>query len=351
VVVATTVERWDGADTSPITTLAAEAGPLDAVGHRIVHGGSRPGPVALDATVEAELRALTTLAPLHQPRALAGVAAARAALPGVPQVACFDTSFHSTLPAAASTYAVPAAWRQRWPIRRYGFHGLSHASAGRRAGALLGRTDDPTLRLVTAHLGSGSSLSAILGGRSVDTTMGFTPLEGLVMARRSGSVDPGLVLWLVNEAGLDPRQVEAGLDHDGGLAALAQLPDGSGDLRDIVAAASSADPAPAAALALDVWVHSVRREVGAMIAALGGIDALVFTGGVGQHQPGLRARVVDRLGYLGLQLDESANQQARPDEPDADRDVSAPEAPGRVLVLAADEEGEIARAVEDLLGA
>ncbi|HET9851663.1 MAG TPA: acetate kinase, partial [Candidatus Limnocylindrales bacterium] len=208
----TTVGR---ADLSPLTQASSpepgddelrraieELGAVDAVGHRIVHGGTElREPVAVDDEVVEQVAALTDLAPLHQPACVAALRAARAVLPDVPHVACFDTAFHATIPPAAATYALPRAWRERWPLRRFGFHGLSHAYAARRTAQLLGRPP-AALRLVTAHLGAGASLAAIRDGRSVDTTMGFTPLEGLVMATRSGSVDPGLVLWLQQEGGL-----------------------------------------------------------------------------------------------------------------------------------------------------
>jgi acetate kinase len=248
-------------------TVAAMPRP-DAVGHRIVHGGERYSrAVRVDRQVAEDLRALTELAPLHQPKALAALEAVTIALPDLPAVACFDTAFHATLPPAAATYALPAAWRERWPIRRYGFHGLSHAYAARRAAALLGRDD---LRLVTCHLGAGASLAAIEGGTSVDTTMGFTPLEGLVMASRSGTVDPGLVLWLVERLGVEA--VAAGLEHESGLAGLG----GTADMREVLQRSERGDEA--ARLALDAYVHRLCAGIAAMAASLRGLDAVVFTG-------------------------------------------------------------------------
>jgi acetate kinase len=208
-------------------------------------------------------------------------------------VACFDTAFHATLPPAAATYALPEQWRRRWHLRKYGFHGLSHAYASRRAREL-----GAGPRLVTCHLGAGASLCAVDDGKSVDTTMGFTPLDGLVMATRSGSVDPGLVLWLQEHAGMTAAELAGALEHASGLLGIA----GTADMRELLAR-TDAD----AALALDVYTHRLRTQIGAMAAALGGIDALVFTGGVGERSPEIRARACAKLGYLGVKLDETLN--------------------------------------------
>ncbi|WP_374616816.1 acetate/propionate family kinase, partial [Frankia sp. AgKG'84/4] len=275
--------------TAVFEDLAAFGG-VTAVGHRFVHGGPRLRvPVLLDDAVEAELRARTSLAPQHLPAALALVAAVRAAAPGLPQVACFDTAFHATLAPAAATYALPASWRESYGIRRYGFHGLSHAYAARRADALLGPAGAVGAvegadgiagpRVVTCHLGSGASLAAVAGGVCRDTTMGFTPLDGLVMGTRSGAVDPGAVLWLLREAGLSVDELADGLEHRSGLLGLA----GSADMRDVLAAADEGK-APAR-LALAVYLHRLRALIAAMVAALGGLDALVFTGGIGEATP------------------------------------------------------------------
>src|SRR5207244_4446206 len=227
----------------------------DAVGHRIVHGGTEfIGPVLIDPDVVARLRSLTDLAPLHQPKSLAALDAVSRILPGTPAVACFDTAFHAAMPEAASTYALPPEWRTRWSLRRFGFHGLSHGYASRRAAELIGRRPED-LRVVTCHLGAGASLAAVLGGRSVDTTMGFTPLEGLVMATRSGSVDPGLVLWLIRDAGLDPSAVAAGLEEDSGLVGLA----GSADMRAVLERSEAGDET--ARVALDVYIHRLVTSV------------------------------------------------------------------------------------------
>ena len=339
VLASATVERWEGAaDVASVQALLERSGPVDAVGHRVVHGGpDHPGPARVDAALVQELTALTDLAPLHQPRSLAGIALTRRLLPEVPAVACFDTSFHRTLPAAASTYALPAVWNARWGLRRYGFHGLSHAYAVQRGGELAGLAVDG-LRVVSCHLGAGASLCAVLDGRSVDTTMGFTPLAGLVMATRSGSIDPGLLLWLLDHGVTQPELTDA-LEHRSGLAGLSGT---SGDLRDVLAARSQGSAA--AALAYDVLVHRLAREVAAMTAATGGLDLLVLTGGLGEHQPGLREDLGTRLAYLGVGVDGPANAAAR-----GDADVTATGSPVRAVVVTAREDLEIAREVEALL--
>jgi acetate kinase len=309
------------------------AGPIGAVGHRIVHGGERfREAVRVDVGVVDELRALTDLAPLHQPKSLAALDAVLRALPATPAVACFDTAFHATLPAAAATYAVPRAWRERWGVRRYGFHGLSHAYASRRAGEMTDAT-----RIVTCHLGAGASLAAVRDGRSVDTTMGFTPLDGLVMATRSGSVDPGLLLWLLEREKLTVREMSEALEHDSGLLALA----GTADMREVLA---RADTDADARLALDVYVHRLRAGIASMAAALGGLDALVFTGGIGERAAPVRAAAADGLGFLGVAIDPEENRAV-----DSDSDVSAPDAAVRTLVVPAREDLEIARQVRAVL--
>lgn len=327
------------AEDAAIARLIQDLPPVDAVGHRIVHGGTKfSEPVVIDQAVEQRLRALTDLAPLHQPKSLAVLDVVSAVLPTVPTVACFDTAFHATMPAAAATYALPREWRKRWELRRYGFHGLSHAYVSRRASELLGRAPDG-LRLVTCHLGAGASLAAVLHGRSVDTTMGFTPLEGLVMATRSGSVDPGLVLWLQEHAGMPAAELAATLEHRSGLLGLA----GTADMRAILASAEGADPA--AVLALDVYVHRLRAAIAAMAASMNGMDGLVFTGGVGENAPTVRKRAAEGLAFLGVELDSERNLTAHPDV-----EISARDAPVRTLVITAREDLQIAREVRRVLG-
>ena len=244
---------------------------VDAVGHRVVHGGADfDHAVVLSDEREDALRNLADLAPLHNAPALAAIGTVTAFFPDIVQVACFDTEFHATMPAEAAEYALPETWRA-WGLRRFGFHGLSHAYATRRAAQLLGHPL-PTLRLVSAHLGAGASLAAVVGGRSVDTTMGFTPLEGLVMATRSGTVDPGLVLWVLRHGGLTVGEVEDALERRSGLLGLSG---GSADMRAVVSAADDGDGR--ARLALDVYVHRLRAQIAAMVAAMGGLEGLVFT--------------------------------------------------------------------------
>lgn len=316
--------------------LAGELGDADVVGHRIVHGGERfREPVLIDATVEAALRELVYLAPLHQPKSLAALDAVSSALPGLPAVACFDTAFHATMPPAAHTYALPASWRERWQLRRYGFHGLSHAWVARRAPELLERPA-AELRIVSCHLGAGASLCAISGGRSLDTTMGFTPLEGLVMATRSGSVDPGLLLWLLEQTGMSERELAQALEHKSGLLGLAD----SADMREVLARASAGEER--AQLATEVYLHRLRAGISAMAAPLGGLDALVFTGGVGENSAEIRAQATAGLGFLGLAIDAEANLKVKAA---GDCDLTAPGARASTLVLRAREDREIARQV------
>jgi acetate kinase len=320
------------------TAIAAGLDQADVVGHRIVHGGERfRDAVLLDASVEAALRDLVELAPLHQPKSLAALDVISRALPSLPAVACFDTAFHATLPAAAHTYALPAEWRKRWHIRRYGFHGLSHAWIARRTPELL---DVPAaeLRIVSCHLGAGASLCAIAGGRSLDTTMGFTPLEGLVMATRSGSVDPGLLMWLLEQTGLPERELADALEHRSGLLGLA----GTADMREVLAQAH--EGGGDAQLALDVYLHSLRAGIAAMAAALGGLDALAFTGGVGEHSAEIRAGAVAGLQFLGLSVDAERNAQ-----PAGDVEITAGGSKARTVVIHAREDLEIARQARAVL--
>ena len=321
-------------DAGALAAALGRLGAPDAVGHRIVHGGSRfRGPVRLDREVVSALRDLTPLAPLHQPAALDALDAVSAALPDVPAVACLDTAFHAGLPAAAATYALPDEWRRRHGLRRYGFHGLSHAYASRRAAELLDRPLGE-LRIVTCHLGAGASLTAVEGGRSVDTTMGFTPVEGLVMATRSGNVDPGLLLWLLERGGHEVGEVSDALEHRSGVRALA----GTADMRAVLDRATAG--ADDAVLARDVYVHRLRALIAAMTAALGGLDALVFTGGVGENAAEVRRRAAAGLRFLGVAVDEDVNAGARPDA-----DVTARGAAVRTLVVRAREDLEMAREV------
>jgi len=318
--------------------LSSDLREAEAIGYRIVHGGERfRSPVRIDAEVETALRALTSLAPLHQPKSLAALNAVTAVLPVLPAVACFDTAFHWTLPAAAATYALPAGWRDRWGLRRYGFHGLSHAWVARRVPELLDQPGDD-LRIVSCHLGAGASLCAIRDGVSLDTTMGFTPLEGLVMATRSGSVDPGMLLWLLERAELSAGELAETLEHRSGLFGLC----GTADMREVLSRAERDEEQ--AQLALEVYLHSLRAGIAAMAATLGGLDVLVFTGGVGERSAAVRQQTVDGLGFLGLALDQELNRSSR-----GDLAISAAGTSSATLVLAAREDLEIARQVRAVL--
>lgn len=313
-------------------------GSVDAVGHRVVHGGADfAGPVRVTPSVVGLIAALAPLAPLHQNRALAAIDAVREALADVPAVACFDTAFHRTLPPEASTYALPQAWRTKWNLRRYGFHGLSHAYAARRGTELAG-LDPAVARVVTCHLGAGASLAAVHGGVSVDTTMGFTPAEGLVMATRPGDIDPGLLIWLLrNGIGLD--ELDDALEHRSGLSALAGH---GGDMRAIRSAADNGDEA--SLLARQLYAYRVGTHAAAMAAAMGGLDALVFTGGVGEHDDAIRAAAVANLGFTGVAIHAARNAAAS-----GDADISAPHTAVKTLVVAAREDVEIASQTRHLL--
>jgi len=336
-----TVAHWAGADdVAPLVSFAARAEGVDAVGHRFVHGGPRfAAPVVLDADSMDYLRSLVPLAPLHQPRGLAGVAAAAAALPATVQVAAFDTAFHTTIAPAAATYAVPAAWTARYGLRRYGFHGLSHAYAARTGAAVAG-LDLAATATVTAHLGAGASLAAVAGGRSADTTMGFTPLAGLVMATRSGTVDPGLLLWLLRNSDMGLGEVEDALEHHSGLAGMTG---GDGDMQALLVARDGGDSVAAAAIA--VYVHRLAREAAAMTVSAGGLQLLVFTGGVGENAAAIRAEAAAALAPMGVELDAQANAEPNP----ADRVLSPPGSGVAVVRVTAREDLEVARGVEALL--
>jgi acetate kinase len=342
------MDRWDGSPDSPelrayLRGLAGAGQPPLAIGHRVVHGGAIfTRATLIDDEVRAGIAELSSLAPLHQARALAGIEATTAEFGSMPQVACFDTAFHATLPPEAWTYPVPARWRREFGLRKYGFHGLSHSYAARRAAELLNITDPQQFRVVTAHLGAGSSLAAVNGGQSVETTMGFTPVDGLVMATRPGSIDPGMIVWLADKGRVRLADLSDGLEHGSGLAALAGLVDRSGDMREVIAAADRGDPD--AQLALGVHAHRLVASVAAMAAAMNGTDALVFTGGIGEHAPVVRSRAGAGLAFLGVAVDEKRNLAAS-----ADADISASTARVRTLVVSAREDLEIARSVGQVL--
>jgi acetate kinase len=314
---------------------------IDAVGHRVVHGGAKYGQATLITDdVVTYLESTIDLAPLHQPPALAAIGATLELLPEVPQVACFDTAFHRSIPPAAATYALPREWNKRWGLRRYGFHGLSHAYACAKATELVG-ADVSTRRIVTAHLGAGASLTAIENGRSIDTTMGFTPLEGLVMATRSGNVDPGLVLWLQRNADISLDDIADGLAHKSGLAGLSGT---DGDLRDVLAMVEAGDED--AALAIDVYNHRLASLTGSMVTSLRGLDVLVFTGGIGENSGLVRAKLARSLAFLGVEIDDDANAANG-----TDRVITRASSRVAIVVVQAREDLQIASEVAAVLGA
>lgn len=330
--VARILDRLQSGASAPLRALTE----IRAVGHRVVHGGDRyDTAVRVTAQVRRDIEALAELAPLHNAVAAQVMDATETALPGVPQVAVFDTAFHATLPEAARTYPVPQRWTNEWGIRRYGFHGLSHAYCARRAAQMLRRED---ARVIIAHLGNGASVSAVRGGVCVDTSMGFTPLEGLMMGTRSGSVDPGILIYLMRKRGLDAEQLDHSLNHESGLLGVSGV---SSDMREVL---DAQEREPAARLAVDLYVHRVRQTIGAMAASLGGVDALVFTAGIGEHSPEIRRLVCTGLEYMGLELDADANAHHTPDA-----DIAAGASTGRVLIIATREDLTIVRETLRLL--
>jgi len=312
-------------------------GELQAVGHRVVHGGERyTAAVRITPEVKRVIGELAELAPLHNPVSLDGITAVEQILPGIPQVATFDTAFHATLSEAARTYPVPQKWTHDWGMRRYGFHGLSHSYCTGWASEMIGRRD---LRLIIAHLGNGASVSAVCNGICVDTSMGFTPLEGLMMGTRSGTVDPGMLVYLLRHKGLDVNNIDHALNYESGLLGVSGV---SSDMRQVL---SELAGNPDARLAIEVYVHRIRQTVGAMAATLGGVDALVFTAGVGEHASEIRKQVCENLKYLGLELDRTANETCQPDA-----DIAMPASAARILVIATREDLTIMRETRQLVG-
>ena len=311
------------------TRVLDELSEVDVVGHRVVHGGpDLADPVLITAEVKDVIAEVVPLAPDHNPAELRGIESIETALRHVPQVAAFDTAFHRTMPEEAERYPLPAQWYERG-VRRYGFHGISHRYSAQRAAQIMGR---PVDRVITCHLGNGSSLAAVRGGRSVDTTMGFTPMEGLMMGSRSGSIDPGVILHLMRTEGLDPGEVNDLLNHRSGLLGVSAI---SSDLRSIEKAALEGDPR--AELAITMFVHRLRAGIGSMVASLGGVDALVFTAGIGEHSARIRQEACAAFAFLGLRLDPERNRASG-----SDRSVAAADSTVEVLVVHAREEWAIA---------
>lgn len=305
---------------------------IDVVGHRIVHGGPNyRESTKLTPEVRAAIAQEVEFAPSHNRFELEAVAAVDHVLgPNVPQIAVFDTGFHVTLEPAAYVYPGPYSWLEDG-VRRYGFHGINHRYASRRAAELL-RRDPASLKVITCHLGNGASLAAVGGGKSVDTTMGFTPLEGLMMGTRCGSIDPGIIVYLIRHRGYSAEQLDRSLNQESGLAGISGL---SGDMREILNAMDSGNER--ARLAFEIYTHRLTRELGGMLAVLGGVDAIVFTGGVGENSAPVRQAACERLKFLGLKLDGSKNAR-----PERDEDIATPDSLVRVLVIRANEEWEIA---------
>lgn len=303
----------------------------EIIGHRVVHGLTETRPALIDTRVRGVIEAAAELAPLHNRAALASIDACAASFPGIPQAADFDTAFHTTLAPEAAAFALPYDWFATRGIRRYGFHGISHRYCAGRTAELLG-CDPQRLRMVSAHLGNGASLAAIEGGRSVDTTMGFTPLDGLMMGSRSGSVDPGLVLYLLRTNVYTVPALEYILNNESGLAGVSEV---SEDVRDVIGAAERG--AKPARLALDMYVHRISAGIATMAVATGGIDALAFTGGVGERSDYVRERVCARLAFLGITLRNDAGAEG------PDREIGHASSRVRVAIVRAREEYAIAR--------
>ncbi len=304
---------------------------IDAVGHRVVHGGPHfEDPVVVTPEVRAAIASVSPLAPLHIRAELEGMEIVGSVLGAIPQIAVFDTGFHRQMPESSAIYPGPYEWAEKG-IRRYGFHGINHQYCAGRAAQLL-RKDATSLKLVSCHLGNGCSVTAIQGGRSVDTTMGFTPLEGLMMGTRSGSVDPGILTFLMRQEKLDAEKIDHVLNQESGLLGISGV---SGDMRDILAAMQRGHER--AKLAFDVYIHRLRVAIGGMATVLGGMDGLVFTAGVGENSPEVRAAACSTLAFLGLKLDRELNSR-----PFLDCDISTADSRVRVLVIRAEEDWAIA---------
>ncbi|MFH7242420.1 MAG: acetate kinase [Spirulina sp.] len=310
---------------------------IDGVGHRVVHGGrDYVDSVRIDHDVKAAIQRLIPLAPAHNPANLQGIEAIENILGDIPQVAVFDTAFHARMPAAAATYPGPYTWINQG-IQRYGFHGTSHRYVAQRAAHLLGR-DLAELNLITCHLGNGCSLAAVKNGHSIDTTMGFTPLDGLMMGSRSGSVDPGILIHLIRQEGYSGDRLDQLLNKESGLKGISGL---SNDLRLVIDAMEQGNDR--AKLAVEMFLHRLRREMGSMLASLGGLDALVFTAGIGENSALIWQKACEPFAFLGLKLQDNLGRSA------ADQDISTPDSSVRVFVIQTQEEWAIAQACLTLI--
>ena len=326
------IEHLLGALWNGETRIISAPSEIDVVGHRVVHGGPHyEDPIFITSEVKSAIARVSAFAPLHNRAELEGMEIVAKLLGAVPQIAVFDTGFHRKMPLAAVVYPGPYEWFSDG-IHRYGFHGINHQYCAGRAARLLGRNSN-SLKLVSCHLGNGCSLAAIRDGRSIDTTMGFTPLEGLMMGTRSGSVDPGILTYLMRQRGISAQRLDEILNKESGLLGISGL---SADMRQILAAVKKGHEQ--AKLAFDIYIHRLRSGIGAMIAALGGVDAVIFTAGVGENSPELRAATCENFGYLALKLDSDKNIR-----PVLDQDIAATDSSVRVLVIRAQEDWAIAQ--------
>ncbi|HHT02571.1 MAG TPA: acetate kinase [Firmicutes bacterium] len=319
--------------------VISDAKEIAAVGHRVVHAGEEfSGSVLITPQVKAALQRCVSLAPLHNPPNLLGIEAAEQALPGTPQVGVFDTAFHQTMPQHVYLYALPYELYEKYGIRRYGFHGTSHRYVAQRAAEMLGKPL-PDLKLITCHLGNGCSITAVAEGKSFDTSMGMTPLEGLVMGTRSGDVDPAVLPWVMREEGLDTDQIDNLINKKSGLLGVSGI---SNDMREVEEAASAGHKR--ARLAYDMFIYRLRKYIGAYAAAMGGVDALVFTAGIGENSASVRSAACSGLGFLGVAIDEEKNRSQ-----EREKDIALPEAKVRVLVIPTNEELVIARDTAEIV--
>lgn len=324
--------------TDPQQGVIKNVSEIDAVGHRVVHGGeSFSDSVLIDDRTKEILDSLAELAPLHNPANVTGIRAAEKIMPKTPQVAVFDTAFHSTIPSHAHLYAIPYTIYQRHKVRRYGFHGTSHKYVSQRAAELMGR-DITDLKIISCHLGNGASIAAIAGGKSVDTSMGFTPLEGLMMGTRSGDIDPGAIFYIMRKEGLTLHEIDSMLNKHSGLFGIA----GVSDMRDIEKGIEEDDKL--CKLAFDIYEYRIRKYIGSYIAAMNGVDAIVFTAGIGENTPALRSQLVANLPYLGISINEENNRKRG-----EDIEISTPDSKVKVFVIPTDEELVIARDTADIV--
>jgi len=324
--------------------VLADKGEIAAVGHRVVHGGEEfAGSVQIDDDVLDTIAECSAFAPLHNPHNLEGIKVCMALLPGVPQVAVFDTAFHQTMPAMSYLYALPYSLYRKLKVRRYGFHGTSHLYVSRKAAEMMGRAVEEC-KIVTCHLGNGASVAAVKNGQSVDTSMGFTPLEGLVMGTRCGDIDPALVLYIMDVEGLTPGEMDELLNKKSGMLGLTEL---SHDMRDIEGKAQEGNEQ--CSLALDIYCQRIKKYIGAYAAAMGGVDAVVFTGGIGEKSDIVRRQVCEDMAFLGIVFDEDANQEHVPWNKNEPSTPNLSTGPTQVLVVPTNEELVIARDTEELL--